>query len=66
MSQIITFGEVLMRISPRGHKKFMQSNMVEFYFGGTELNVGISIANFGGNVRHISAVSDDFIGETAL
>lgn len=66
MSQIITFGEVLMRISPRGHKKFIQSNMVEFYFGGTELNVGISIANFGGNVRHISAVSDDFIGETAL
>lgn len=66
MSHVITFGEVLMRISPRGHKKFIQSNMVEFYFGGTELNVGISIANFGGNVRHISAVSDDFIGETAL
>tara|TARA_R110002051_G_scaffold56046_9_gene104025 strand:+ start:22088 stop:23092 length:1005 start_codon:yes stop_codon:yes gene_type:complete len=66
MSQIITFGEVLMRISPRGNKKFIQSNIVEFYFGGTELNVGISIANFGGNVKHISAVSDDFIGDTAL
>ncbi|WP_458626794.1 sugar kinase [Winogradskyella sp. PC D3.3] len=66
MSQIITFGEVLMRISPRGNKKFIQSNTVEFYFGGTELNVGISIANFGGTVKHISAVSDDFIGETAL
>ena len=61
MGQIITFGEVLMRISPRGNKKFIQSNMVEFYFGGTELNVGISIANFGGDVKHISAVSDDFI-----
>mgnify|MGYP003666745213 FL=1 len=66
MGQIITFGEVLMRISPRGNKKFIQSNMVEFYFGGTELNVGISIANFGGDVKHISAVSDDFIGETAI
>ena len=66
MSQVITFGEVLMRISPRGHKKFIQSNMVEFYFGGTELNVGISIANFGGSVKHISCVSDDFIGETAV
>lgn len=66
MGQIITFGEVLMRISPRGNKKFIQSNIVEFYFGGTELNVGISIANFGGNVKHISAVSDDFIGDTAL
>lgn len=66
MSQIITFGEVLMRISPRSNKKFIQSNDVEFYFGGTELNVGISIANFGGDVKHISLVSDDFIGETAI
>ncbi|MGB5322147.1 PfkB family carbohydrate kinase [Lutimonas sp.] len=66
MNQIITFGEVLMRISPRGNKKFIQSNMVEYYFGGTELNVGISIANFGGDVKHISSVSDDFIGDTAI
>ncbi|MBC3757729.1 sugar kinase [Hyunsoonleella sp. SJ7] len=66
MEQVITFGEVLMRISPRGHKKFIQSNMVEFFFGGTELNVGISIANFGGKVKHISLVSEDFIGDAAL
>ncbi|WP_317043828.1 hypothetical protein [Maribacter sedimenticola] len=55
-----------MRISPRGNKKLIQSNIVEFYFEGTGLNVGISIANFGGNVKHISAVSQDSIGETAL
>ena len=66
MGQIITFGEVLMRISPTSNKKFIQSNLVEFYFGGTELNVAISIANFGGVVKHISQVSDDFIGETAI
>lgn len=66
MNQIITFGEVLMRISPQGNRKFVQSNAVEFYFGGTELNVGISIANFGGNVKHISCISDDFIGDTAI
>ena len=66
MSQIITFGEVLMRISPLGNKKFVQSNSVEFYFGGTEVNVGISIANFGGKVKHISCISDDFIGDTAI
>ncbi|MBD0777460.1 sugar kinase [Maribacter sp. ANRC-HE7] len=66
MGQVITFGEVLMRISPTSNKKFIQSNLVEFFFGGTELNVGISIANFGGDVKHISAVSDDFIGEAAI
>lgn len=66
MKQIITFGEILMRLSPEGNKKFMQANLLEFYFGGTEINVGISIANFGGNVKHISCVSNDFIGDTAI
>ena len=66
MKQIITFGEVLMRLSPEGNKKFMQANLLEFHFGGTEVNVGISIANFGEKVKHISCVSNDFIGDTAL
>lgn len=66
MNQIITFGEVLMRLSPPGNKKFIQANTLEFYFGGTELNVGLSIANFGGNVKHITCISDDFIGDTAI
>jgi len=66
MSQIVTFGEVIMRLSPEGNKKFIQTNRLEYYFGGTELNVGISISNFGGQVKHISCVSDDFIGDTAI
>lgn len=66
MNQIITFGEVLMRLSPEGNKKLIQSNRLEYYFGGTELNVGISIANFGIDVKHISCVSNDFVGDTAI
>ena len=66
MNQTVTFGEVLMRLSPLGNKKFMQSNRLEFYFGGTEVNVAISIANFGGKVRHVSSISNDFIGDTAI
>lgn len=66
MKKIITFGEVLMRLSPEGNKKFKQANLLEFYFGGTEVNVGISISNFGEPVKHISCVSNDFVGDTAL
>jgi 2-dehydro-3-deoxygluconokinase len=47
-----------MRLSPEGNKKFIQSNTLEFYFGGTEINVGISIAIFGGNVKHITSISN--------
>ena len=66
MSQTITFGEVLMRLSPRGNKKFIQANMLDFSLGGSELNVGLSIANFGGQFKHITSISDDFIGDTAI
>ncbi|WP_203257762.1 sugar kinase [Hyunsoonleella ulvae] len=66
MGQIITFGEVLMRLSPFGNKKFIQANTLEFYFGGTEVNVGLSIANFGASVKHITCISKDFIGDTAI
>lgn len=66
MKKIVTFGEVLMRLSPQGNKKFRQSSLLEFYFGGTEINVAISLANFGNEVKHISCISNDFVGETAL
>ena len=56
----------MMRLSPSGNRKFIQASHLEFYFGGTELNVGLSIAHFGGNVKHITCLSDDFIGDTAL
>lgn len=55
-----------MRLSPEGNKKFMQANLLEFYFGGTEVNVAISIANFGSKVKHVGCISNDFLGDTAI
>ena len=66
MKKVVTFGEDLMRLSPQGNKKFKQANLLEFYFGGTEINVAISLANFGNEVKHISCISDDFVGDTAM
>ncbi len=63
---IVTFGEVIMRLSPPGVSKMRQSNTLEFYFGGTEMNVAASLAQFGLPLKHISNVSADFVGEAAL
>lgn len=63
---IVTFGEVLMRLSPSGNKKLQQTNSLEFFFGGTELNVAASLSYFGLNVKHVSNVSNDLVGEAAL
>lgn len=65
-NKIVTFGEVIMRLSPPGNRTMKQSHEMEFFFGGTELNVASSLATMGCEVKHVSAVSDDFVGESAL
>ncbi|MGB5944047.1 MAG: sugar kinase [Leeuwenhoekiella sp.] len=63
--KIVTFGEVLMRLSPSGNRKMSQTDHLDFFFGGTEMNVGASLCYFGESVQHITAVSDDLIGDAA-
>jgi 2-dehydro-3-deoxygluconokinase len=66
MGKVVTFGEVIMRLSPPGYNKMKQSRSLEFFFGGTEMNVAGSLAQFGLSVQHISNVSSDFVGDAAL
>ncbi|KZS41676.1 2-dehydro-3-deoxygluconokinase [Aquimarina aggregata] len=65
MNKVVTFGEVLMRIAPLGNKKLKQTNQLEYYFGGTEANVAISLSQFGNQTQHVGAVSNDFVGDAA-
>ncbi|GAA0712356.1 sugar kinase [Aquimarina litoralis] len=65
MKKVVTFGEIIMRISPPGNKKLIQSNQLEYYFGGTEVNVAISLSQLGNGANHVSAVSNDFLGKAA-
>ncbi|SMC90136.1 sugar kinase [Moheibacter sediminis] len=64
--KIVTFGEVMMRLSPAGNRMLRQSNSMEFFFGGTEMNVAASLSVLGLNTKHITAVADDFVGEAAI
>lgn len=64
--QVITFGEILMRLSPSEHRKLQQAKSLDFFFGGTELNVAESLAYFGLDVKHVSNVSNDLVGDAAL
>ncbi|MFP5438292.1 MAG: sugar kinase [Bacteroidia bacterium] len=66
MGKVVTFGEVIMRLSPPGFNKMKQSHTLEFFFGGTEMNVAGSLAQFGLNVQHVSIVGNDFVGDAAI
>ncbi len=62
----VTFGEVLMRLSPSENRKLQQATHLDFFFGGTEMNVAASLAYFGMKVQHITNVSNDIVGEAAV
>lgn len=64
--KIITFGEVLMRLSPTDNRILQQATQMDFFFGGTEMNVAASVAYFGLEVKHVTNVSNDIVGDAAL
>lgn len=55
-----------MRLSPAENRKLQQANQLDFFFGGTELNVAASLAYMGVEVQHVSTVSNDLVGDAAL
>lgn len=63
--KVITFGEVMMRLSPPGYEKFSQASSFELVYGGGEANVAISCAYLGMKAAHITRFPDNALGKAA-
>ena len=63
--KLITFGEVMMRLSPPGYEKFSQASSFELVYGGGEANVAISCAYLGMKAAHVTRFPDNAIGKAA-
>ncbi len=63
---IITFGEIMLRLSTPEYQRFSQAKHFDASFGGGESNVAVSLANFGLPVQFITRIPDNDIGESAL
>jgi 2-dehydro-3-deoxygluconokinase len=66
MKQIITFGELMLRLSAPGHEYLLQNAVLSATFGGAEANVAVSLANFGNAVAFVSALPDNEVGDAAI
>lgn len=66
MKRIATFGEIMLRLSPPGNEKLFQSSSFAARFGGGEANVAVSLALFGHQVRYISFIPRNDIGDAAV
>lgn len=64
--RIVTFGELLMRLSPPGYGRFAQAENYAVHYGGAEANTAITLAQLGHDVDFVSAIPDTDIGKGAL
>jgi len=63
---IITFGEIMLRLAPEGYLRFEQADKFEASFGGGEANVAVSCAHFGHNCSFVSKLPHNSIAESAI
>lgn len=63
---VITFGEVLLRLSPPGQERLFQSPTLQTYWGGAEANVAAGLANLGTAAKHVTLLPHGAIGDAAV
>lgn len=66
MAKCVTFGEIMLRLSPPGHERFLQSPVLGATFGGGEANVAVSLAHFGVESWYVTRLPAHAIGDAAL
>jgi len=66
MAEIVTFGELMLRLAPNGYLRFFQNDQLEATFGGGEANVAVSLANYGEDVAFVTKLPSHAIGQAAV
>ncbi|KXT51146.1 kinase, PfkB family [Bacteroides intestinalis] len=66
MNKVVTFGEIMLRLSAPGYLRLSQSNHFDVSFAGAEANVAVSLANYGMKVDYITRLPDNPIAEKCI
>ena len=66
MKKVVTFGEMLLRLSTERHLRFSQAGAFKSTYAGGEFNVSVSLANYGVPTEFITRLPDNDIGQCAL
>lgn len=65
IKKIVSFGEVLLRLNPSGFLRFTQADSFDVSFAGGEVNVAVSLANFGLQSIFVTKIPRNEIGFAA-
>ncbi len=64
--RIIALGEVMLRLSPPGFERLLQSPVLETTFGGGESNTAVSLAQLGLHAALVTALPNNPLGEACI
>jgi len=64
--KILTFGEIMLRLSPPNFQRFIQARTFDAIYGGGEANVAVSLANYGLNVDYVTKLPNNKLGDACL
>jgi 2-dehydro-3-deoxygluconokinase len=65
-ARVVTFGEIMMRLSPPGLERLLQTPTLTATFGGGEANVAVSLAHFGFDSVYVTALPTHAVGDAAV
>ena len=66
MAKTVCFGEIMLRLSPPGFERLLQSPSFGATFGGGEANVAVSLAQFGHESHYVTRLPANAIGDAAM
>ena len=64
--KVVTFGEIMLRLSTPGFNRFVQSQNLDVTFGGGEANVAVSLSNYGLDSYFVTKLPKHEIGQSAV
>lgn len=62
----MSFGEIMLRLSPPSFLRFVQAGSFDVIYGGAEANVAIALANFGVPVDYVTRLPKNDLGDACL
>lgn len=66
LKNVVTFGEIMMRLSPPGYQRFGQARAFDVIYGGGESNVAVSLANFGMTADFVTRLPANDLGDACI
>lgn len=65
VKKVVTFGEVMLRLSTPGFQRFTQAVSLDVTYAGAEANVAVSLRTFGVPATHVTAFPKNDLGFAA-